>query len=193
MTLENNIKEMRLGRGLTQNALATRTDTTAATIQRLETGMRKLTVDWIERIASGLDCDPSEIIRRAQTVPIIGYSDVDGTIRWKSPAEAPEDAPAPPGIDPRHAAAIAPAPDRLATFLGGLHYFTRGIGLGVDRCVNRLSVVQLSDGRAFLHAVTPSSQIGKWNLYGLMSPPINYVEIEWSAPVEWIKPLILAE
>ena len=193
MSLENKIKDLRLARGLTQNALAARADTTAATIQRLETGMRKLTVDWIERIATGLDCDPSEIIRRSQSVPIIGYAEVDGTILWKPPAEAPEDAPAPPGIDPRRAAAIAPSPDRPATYLGGLYYFTRGKDLGVERCINRLSVVQLADNRAFMLAVAPSSQVGKWNLYGLMSPPINYVEIEWAAPIEWVRPIILAD
>ena len=57
-------------RGLTQGALADRTETTAATVQRLESGMRKLTLDWIERIAIGLECDPSEIIRSAEATPL---------------------------------------------------------------------------------------------------------------------------
>ena len=193
MSLENKIKDLRLARGMTQSALARRAETTAATIQRLETGMRKLTVDWIERLAGSLDCDPGEVIRASNTVPVVGHVELGGTVRWKGPADSPEDAPSPPGIDPRRAAAIGPSPDRPATYLSGLYYFTRGRDLGIERCINRLSVVQLTDGRAFLHIVMPSSQVGKWNLHGMISPPMHHVEIEWAAPVDWIRPTILAE
>ncbi len=191
--MENRIKELRLMRELTQGALGDRAATTAATIQRLESGMRKLTLDWIERIAIGLECDPLEIIRSAKAVPVIGYVEPTGAIQWKSPAEMPEYAPAPPGIDPSRAAAIGPAPGRSVIFLSGYYYFTRGHDQEVERCVNRLSVVQLADQRSFLNFVMVSAQPGKWTIQGLISPPLNGVEIEWAAPVEWIRPASIVE
>ncbi len=180
-------------RGLTQGALANRTETTAATVQRLESGMRKLTLDWIERIAIGLECDPSEIIRSAAAVPVIGHVEATGEIRWKAPAEMPEYAPAPPGIDPSRAAAIGPAPGRGVIFLSGYYYFTRGHDQGVERCVNRLSVVQLADQRSFLNFVMVTAQPGRWIILGLISPPLSGVEIECGAPVEWIRPASIVE
>lgn len=187
--MENRIKDLRLAHGLTQQTLGSRIGTTAATIQRLETGLRKLTVDWIEQIADGLGCDPGEILRRAGEIPVVGYFELDGVVSWKPQTDPPEYAPAPPGIDSRRLAAVVPSRQKSSTYLAGYYYFERAPGAGVEKCVNRMSVVKTADSASFLRIVTASSAVGKWNLHTLVAPPIRQVEIDWAAPIEWIMPL----
>ncbi|OIN87574.1 MAG: hypothetical protein AUJ12_02300 [Alphaproteobacteria bacterium CG1_02_46_17] len=62
MQLQNNyIKDIRKSQNLTQSELADRVGTTQETIQRLENGKRRLTYDWIKKIADALAVHPSEI------------------------------------------------------------------------------------------------------------------------------------
>ena len=63
----NRIRELRQKRGLTGQRLAEMVGTTQVTISRLETGQRKLTQDWMRRIAKALDCSPADLI----TAPLI--------------------------------------------------------------------------------------------------------------------------
>lgn len=58
------IREVRKARGLTLQDVADRCapPTTAQTIGRLETGMRTVSVGWLNRIAAALEADPSELV-----------------------------------------------------------------------------------------------------------------------------------
>ncbi len=63
--LQSRLREIRKAKGLTLQEVADRIKphgTTAQTIGRLETGRRTLSVEWIERIADALDCDPSALL-----------------------------------------------------------------------------------------------------------------------------------
>ena len=184
----NRIEELRLSRGLTHVRLAERLGTTAGAIRQLEAGTRKLTLDWIERLSSGLECDRTELLRRSESGPVVGHVDPDGVVAWTAQTDPPRFAPAPPGIDPEYGAALAPDPTRPATYHSGYYYFHRGAFGGIDKCLYRLSIVQLVGGCALLRVVTPSVEVGCWNIHGLMSPPVNGVEIEWAAAIEWFKP-----
>jgi len=75
----NRIREIRKAKGLTLAQLAERCDppTTAQTIGRLETGMRNLSIKWMDRIGSALDIDPQVLVRsgdqpRAQVIAELG-------------------------------------------------------------------------------------------------------------------------
>lgn len=61
----NRIRDIRKRKGLTLAQLAEACDppTTAQTIGRLETGMRNLSVKWIERIAAGLEVEAETLVR----------------------------------------------------------------------------------------------------------------------------------
>lgn len=61
----NRIREIREAQGLTQEQLAERAGTTAATISRLETQTRQLTLDWMRRIAQALRVRPEVLIASA--------------------------------------------------------------------------------------------------------------------------------
>lgn len=61
----NRIKEIREREGLTQDELAVRMGTTSQQVGRLENGQRKLTVEWMNKLAIALDCYPSDLIENA--------------------------------------------------------------------------------------------------------------------------------
>ena len=58
------IRDVRKAKGLTLDDVAKRCDppTTAQTIGRLETGMRTLSLDWLNRIAAALGVDSAELL-----------------------------------------------------------------------------------------------------------------------------------
>jgi transcriptional regulator with XRE-family HTH domain len=58
----NRIKELREERGLSTYQLAALVGTTQPTIHRLETGKRKLTVDWMTKIAGALGVERADLI-----------------------------------------------------------------------------------------------------------------------------------
>lgn len=47
--------------GLTQEELARRCNTTHSTIQRLESGLRRLSDPWIWKLSKALNCHPGEL------------------------------------------------------------------------------------------------------------------------------------
>lgn len=61
----NRIRDIRREKGLTLADVAARCDppTTAQTIGRLETGMRQLSLAWMNRIALALDVEPELLVR----------------------------------------------------------------------------------------------------------------------------------
>lgn len=59
-----NIKGVRLAKGLSQDKLAKRCNppTVYQQIDKLESGERRMTLDWVERIAVGLGVDPVQLV-----------------------------------------------------------------------------------------------------------------------------------
>ena len=74
VNLPNHIRRVREKRRLSQARLANLVDTSAQQIDRLEKGERKLTVDWLNRIAEGLSCDPFDLLLqpnvRKESIPL---------------------------------------------------------------------------------------------------------------------------
>jgi len=60
--MRNRIKELRRSQKLTLQRLADQIGTTPQQINRLERGDRRLTTEWMERVASGLGVHPTELI-----------------------------------------------------------------------------------------------------------------------------------
>ncbi|MGD8326729.1 MAG: helix-turn-helix transcriptional regulator [Sphingomonadales bacterium] len=83
--MRSRIREIRKAKGLTLAEVAERIKpepSTAQTIGRLETGMRTLSVEWLNRIAKALEVEPSELITLPQQAdcPIMGEILADGFI-----------------------------------------------------------------------------------------------------------------
>ncbi len=60
--MSNRIKELREDRGWSQEDLAHRAGTTNQQISNLENGKRRLTQDWMKRLADALECHPLDIL-----------------------------------------------------------------------------------------------------------------------------------
>lgn len=61
----NRIREIRKAKGMTLAQLAAACDppTTAQTVGRLETGMRTLSIKWMDRLGAALGVDPETLVR----------------------------------------------------------------------------------------------------------------------------------
>lgn len=69
--MTNRIRDLRKAKGLTLADLAAACDppTTAQTIGRLETGMRQLSLTWMNRIAAALGVEPASLMRPDTAAP----------------------------------------------------------------------------------------------------------------------------
>ena len=88
----NRIRAIRKQQGLTLADLAERCDppTTPQTVGRLETGMRTLSIDWLNRIAAALRVEPQTLLTseaREATMVVARLSD-SGAEPLSSPREA---------------------------------------------------------------------------------------------------------
>ena len=88
----NRIRDIRKAKGMTLAELAEACDppTTAQTIGRLETGMRNLSIKWMDRIGAALGVDPESLVRsEASPAPqIVAELGADGPDALTSPREA---------------------------------------------------------------------------------------------------------
>lgn len=61
--MENRIRELRQAKGLTIKRLAELVRTSNQQISHLEKGHRRLTLEWMARIADALACHPSDLLK----------------------------------------------------------------------------------------------------------------------------------
>jgi len=60
--MTNRIAEIRKARGLTLQEVATRAATTNQQVSHLERGRRKLSYEWMKRLASAMSCHPLDLL-----------------------------------------------------------------------------------------------------------------------------------
>jgi transcriptional regulator with XRE-family HTH domain len=90
--MTNRIRDIRKAKGLTlaDLAAACTPPTTAQTIGRLETGMRQLSLGWMNKIAAALAVDPASLMRDEAAAPaqIVADLTASGPQALTSPREA---------------------------------------------------------------------------------------------------------
>jgi transcriptional regulator with XRE-family HTH domain len=91
--MTNRIRDIRKAKGLTlaDVAAACSPPTTAQTIGRLETGMRQLSLGWMNRIAAALGVEPASLMRAesaATTPQIVAELGASGPAALTTPREA---------------------------------------------------------------------------------------------------------
>ncbi len=90
----NRIRTIRKEKGLTLAGLAAACTppTTPQTIGRLETGMRTLSIDWLNRIADALQVAPEALLesKRDEAVMVVAKLTEAGAEPLTAPREAPE-------------------------------------------------------------------------------------------------------
>lgn len=88
----NRIRDIRIEKGMTlaQVAAACEPPTTAQTIGRLETGMRNLSLTWMNRIAAALGVEPETLLRgeKASAPQVVARLTDAGAEELSAPREA---------------------------------------------------------------------------------------------------------
>lgn len=83
------LREIRRAKGLTLADVAARCNppTTAVTIGRLETGLRSLSVAWLERLAGALEVDPKSLMADSAdpNIPVAALLGTDGPFAPSEP------------------------------------------------------------------------------------------------------------
>lgn len=81
--MANRIREIRKARGTTQAILAGAADTSTQQVQRLESGSRKLTQEWMGRLAKALGVEPAAFISDAPIEELLRKPQIPSTNRDK--------------------------------------------------------------------------------------------------------------
>ncbi|MCG8695460.1 MAG: helix-turn-helix domain-containing protein [Minwuiales bacterium] len=104
--MENQLRIARKARRLTQHQLAERADTTVQQISRLERGERRMTLDWVRRLARAMGCTEAEVLGAAlSTVEPVTVRGAVEAGAWRTQADWPVEDRYPASVpeDPRYA------------------------------------------------------------------------------------------
>jgi len=121
----------------------------------------------------------------SRTVPLKGYIGAGGHV--EALEHGPEEVEAPADAAPETVAAQVRGDSQLPMLSDGwIIYWSRPVP--VSDMVNRLAVVQLSDGRIMVKTIRMGSSPGLWTLTSFNAADIVDVPADWAAPIDWIKP-----
>ena len=81
--MTNRIQALRKQKGLSQRELAERIGTSGQQVGNLEAGRRKLTQDWMERLAAGLGCGPADLLS-GPSAPLPGAPRLPGVTAMRT-------------------------------------------------------------------------------------------------------------
>lgn len=152
--MKTRIRDIRKRKGLTLEDVAQRVTppTTAQTIGRLETGDRKLTLDWLTRIAAALDCAPGELTDLgSQTVAFSGTLTRSGRV---SPAGGEMVSLHLPG---KHPVALKIAVKMADLDVGDTLICDESSSAGFQDCIGKDCLVTTSDGEQAYGRLLPGS------------------------------------
>ncbi len=186
--LENRIREVRKAQGLTLEAVAKRAGTTNQQIQRLETGQRRLTIDWLERVAEALQCHPVALLGawEADRITVTGSIGQNGEVRLfererVDTQRLPLQSGALAGLIVRGNALLPRYGD------GDVIFFTPGENKKPEIFLGNECVVRLQFGRHLLRRVIHGSRKTVFTLITHNALEMPDVVIEWAEPVRWVK------
>ncbi|MEE8607182.1 MAG: helix-turn-helix domain-containing protein [Nitrospiraceae bacterium] len=190
--MPNRIREWRRKAGLSQQALADLVGTGRSQIVKLERGERRLTYRWMQRLARHLNCRPIDLAE-STLVPVVGYIGAGEDVYYFDDNETGcglDEVEAPPGA--HDGFAVRAKGDSMAPrfFDGDYIFYLRDLGEDPKSCLYRDCVVRLRDGRTLIKRLEPGGHDGTFTLrsYNLAVKIMSDVEIEWVAPVVWVKP-----
>lgn len=178
----NRIRDIRKEKGLTlaDVAQACNPPTTAQTIGRLETGMRNLSLVWMNRIAAALKVDPQMLVRNDGPVEtqIVARLTESGAEALK----APRDAILPTDLSGDGALLCLAVESAQGEYRPGDQLWLRQLSVeDAPRCINRDVLVPRSGGRfAFGRLIDR-----KGTLVGLLPPGSGQRQIVIDKP-EWL-------
>ncbi|MBO6610338.1 helix-turn-helix transcriptional regulator [Altererythrobacter sp.] len=144
----NRIRDIRKSKGMTLAELAEACDppTTPQTIGRLETGMRNLSLKWMDRIAAALQVDPEMIVRSEETPAPMVIAELTG--HGPDALSKPREALLPSDIAGEGALTVISVKESVGEFRPGDLLWMRQLeGADVSHAINRDVLVPRPGGR----------------------------------------------
>jgi transcriptional regulator with XRE-family HTH domain len=190
----NRIAEIRKKRGLSMEKLAEKLNTSRGQIFQLETGKRKLTHEWMLRLAQALQCRPEDFITSLEkTVPVVGYVGAGAKvypIDDHALGEGLEQVECPPGYDPDLVVALCVRGDSMLPMLrdGWLIFYSRDVDGVPQECINRICVVKMPDDSIMVKEVRQGSKAWSYHLISHNADPIFDTKLIWATRVIDIRP-----
>lgn len=189
--MRNRIAELRQARDWSQEHLAKLVGTTNQQIGRLESGARRLTVDWMERVAQAFGVNPADLLAPSgqRTIPLVGYVGAGAEVfaiddhakgDGLEQVECPWD-----GLSPSTVAVRVKGDSMMPAYFDGDLIFYEQQYTDFTHLLGKECVVALADGRKFIKQLR-RTQSGQWYLHSHNAEPILGVQIEWAARVRLI-------
>lgn len=191
--MKNRLREIRKRLGLTLNEVAEAAGTTNQQIGMLERGNRKLTVEWMNRLATVLGVEPKDLLPDTgpTMIPVVGYVGAGAEVfciddHAKGAGLDEVEMPI-PGMSPSSVAVRVRGDSMIpAYFDGDLIFYDKNDNGDLMHLVGKECVVSLPDGRKFIKTLRRRAN-GDWYLFSYNAEPIMDIEIEWAAKVNVIK------
>lgn len=185
----NRLRTIREARGLTLEQVALAAGTSHQQVQRLETGERRLTHEWMQRLAPALGVKPPELIDEDEggLVPVVGHVGTGETVHaFDDPGavvdrvEAPRD-----GLDAH--AVIVRGDSMWPRYEDGCLLFFRATDRVAPESLGRTCVIQVRNGATYVKRLMKGTEPGRYRLVSFKAPDIEDADVLWAAPVLWVK------
>lgn len=199
--MTNHLRAIRKSKKLTLQQAADLANSSLPQIQKLEAGQRKLTIDWVRRLAKAYGVTESEIMGLEAAsvikIPVVGFVGAGALVDLVDAYEhggGMDELDCPPGLNPQKTVAVEVRGNSMEPFIGdGWYLYYEGRIFGVPpQYLGKLCVVKLADSDAVMvKRITAGDQIGHYHLLSYNEkdmPPLLNQTIEWSAKVAFIKP-----
>lgn len=187
------LRKERLRRGLTLQKVASRLGVSAAQVQRLETGERRMTIAMLEAYCKVLKISPLHLFSAEVRVPIIGVIDASSNIQ-PVPAGTPNTTRAPHLIhDPARLAAVRwGSRGRFELISGFLMFFFADVEGISPAAWGRRALIRRSDGTQ--RTGWPVKKDGQVHVLDTTGDVELNIQIEWASPVlAVVAPEVLAD
>ncbi|MCP5362116.1 MAG: helix-turn-helix transcriptional regulator [Hyphomicrobiales bacterium] len=189
MVTPNRIRELRRSKGWTLNELAAATGTSGDQISKLERGARRLSLDWMERLANVLGCTPAALIQETGSlISVTGIVGSNGEVT--SPDHAPPTLHAPPGVSVSNGlrAVIVGKEANSLLFRPGWQLFYYDSPSVPEECINTLCITKVRSGPLLIREVRRGNNRVRYHLLGHPAELQENVALDWAAKIIAIVP-----
>lgn len=187
----NPVRSFREKAKLTQAQLAERVGTSQPQIKRLETGERKLTKEWAERLAPALGVPAELLLFPPKTVAVRGRVGAGAAVQFYGEDEGElDEVPRPEGATETTSALEVTGDSMPGVAEDGWHvYYDERVQGVPDHFIGKVCLVWLADERVLVKKVFRGRDPGAFDLVSTSGQaPMRDEEVAWSAKVTWIKP-----
>lgn len=185
----NRLRDLRKKIGLTMQEVAEAANTTNQMIGMLERGERKLSVDWLNRLAPILGVKPTDIIaeNKQLMVPILGYVGAGEVVFSTEDDQTLEEVEFPLIHQHPNIVGVKVRGDSMLPVYrnGDVIFYDEKKFADFETFIGKDCIVRLLDGRTYLKELQRNN-----NSYLLLSynaPPLLNIKIDWIARVLWIQ------